>query len=391
MQSDNDTPRQANGKRLIVFSDDWGRHPSSCQHLMKRFLSSHHVTWVNTIGMRPPRFDWLTVKRGFEKIGGWILPSHKQGEEDSEETNHVGPNPDVYDSKMWPWMSGKSHRAINRWLLTRQLSELAKDATVLTTIPIVADLVDTLGAKRWVYYCVDDFSVWPGLSGDMLGQMEDELLPKMDRIVAVSETLQHSIAQRGYTSELLSHGVDIEFWREAVGRPADADFEAPVFLFWGVVDQRMNADWILALAERMESGTILLLGPQQDPDPRLAECSRVSMPGPVAYESLAGYANLADVLIMPYIDAPVTRAMQPLKLKEYLATERPVVATSLPSVEPWSDCLDAVDSIDEFIEHCFAAVNHSDTSARVSHLRERLCSESWDAKADRFAAWLDAN
>jgi len=27
--------------RLVVFSDDWGRHPSSCQHLIRRLLLIH--------------------------------------------------------------------------------------------------------------------------------------------------------------------------------------------------------------------------------------------------------------------------------------------------------------------------------------------------------------
>ena len=61
-------------KPLLVFSDDWGRHPSSCQHLIHHLLGDYSVTWVNTIGMRPPRFDLLTVKRGLEKLNGWIKP-----------------------------------------------------------------------------------------------------------------------------------------------------------------------------------------------------------------------------------------------------------------------------------------------------------------------------
>ena len=40
---------------LLVFADDWGRHPSSCQHLISRLLDRHRVAWVNTVGMRPPR------------------------------------------------------------------------------------------------------------------------------------------------------------------------------------------------------------------------------------------------------------------------------------------------------------------------------------------------
>ena len=42
---------------FIVFSDDWGRHPSSCQHLFRRLLPRYRTFWVNTIGMRRPRLD----------------------------------------------------------------------------------------------------------------------------------------------------------------------------------------------------------------------------------------------------------------------------------------------------------------------------------------------
>ena len=385
---------EGSNEKLLVFSDDWGRHPSSCQHLIKRFLKSHHVVWVNTIGMRPPRLDLLTVKRGFEKIGGWISQRrdtrHAQGNA-TEVTGQLRPL--VYDSKMWPWMSGKLHRAINRRLLARQLHELATDATVLTSIPIVADLVGNLPAKKWVYYCVDDFSVWPGLSGEMLGRMEDELLPKMDRIIAVSETLKSSIAERGFDAEMLTHGVDIEFWRQGFGELVvdQRDLESPIFLFWGVIDRRMNADWILALSEELERGTILLLGPQQDPDPRLTQCSRVMMPGPASYESLPAHAELASALIMPYIDAPVTRAMQPLKLKEYLATEKPVVATELPAVARWCDCLDAVNTKEEFVSRCLEHGEAQESPLdRVGRVRARLRDESWDAKAKRFANWISS-
>ncbi|MEL6108806.1 MAG: glycosyltransferase [Planctomycetota bacterium] len=357
---------------------------------MKRFLGTHHVLWVNTIGMRPPRLDWLTLRRGFEKIGGWVLPGRKEVAEDNTSEDRVEEaQPHLYDSKMWPWMSGRLHRAINKRLLTRQLYERSRDATVVTTIPIVADLVENLPAKRWVYYCVDDFSVWPGLSGDMLGQMETELLPKMDRIIAVSGTLQDSIARRGHQSELLSHGVDLDFWAKSGSGPSGGNFEAPVFLFWGVVDQRMNADWIVALSQQLSEGTIVLLGPQQDPDPRLANCSRVRMPGPVSFHELPSYARRATALIMPYVDAPVTRAMQPLKLKEYLATERPVVATRLPSVEPWRDCLDAVETTQQFVERCLALVKQRSTRD-VERLRSRLSNESWDAKAQAFATWIES-
>src|SRR5207249_9223786 len=59
------------GEPLLVFADDWGRHPSSCQHLARHLLARHRVVWVNTIGTRPPRLDRATLARGLEKLRHW--------------------------------------------------------------------------------------------------------------------------------------------------------------------------------------------------------------------------------------------------------------------------------------------------------------------------------
>ncbi|MDO4630493.1 MAG: hypothetical protein Q4C70_15045, partial [Planctomycetia bacterium] len=64
---------------FLIFSDDWGRHPSSCQHLA-RFLiqnENHRVFWVNTIGTRPPGFNLLTLRRGAQKIVSWVSSRRK--------------------------------------------------------------------------------------------------------------------------------------------------------------------------------------------------------------------------------------------------------------------------------------------------------------------------
>jgi len=83
----------------------------------------------------------------------------------------------------------------------------------------------------------------------------------------------------------------------------------------------------------------------------------------------------------------VTRAMQPLKLKEYLATGRPAVVRALPAVRPWADCLDAVDTPSDFA----AAVRRRlvaglPTDQRAA--RTRLAAEGWTAKAREFARFV---
>src|SRR5437899_2971422 len=53
---------------LLVFADDWGRHPSSCQHLVKRLRGDYRILWVNSIGTRQVKADSLTVRRAVEKL-----------------------------------------------------------------------------------------------------------------------------------------------------------------------------------------------------------------------------------------------------------------------------------------------------------------------------------
>src|SRR5256885_11642523 len=63
---------RASRTSLLVFADDWGRHPSSCQHLVRHLLPRHDVYWVNTIGTRTPKIDLATLSRGLEKARQWL-------------------------------------------------------------------------------------------------------------------------------------------------------------------------------------------------------------------------------------------------------------------------------------------------------------------------------
>ena len=459
------TPTEKIGS-LLVFSDDWGRHPSSCQHLTRNLLDRYPVLWVNTIGTRAPRLDMQTMRRVAEKMRQWgtsgltrvfrrnrqrstAVPQHEQ-------ETPVYNNLQVVNPKMWPWFSSDRDRRLNRWLLTRQLSplieKLPKPVVAVTTLPITADLPDTLSVDRWVYYCVDDFSQWPGLDGETLRRMDHDMIQQADSLIAVSETLQAMIANHGRSSSMLTHGVDVDFWnrqrsiavrpesvarrfenargplrsandsrltslsiitessdaetiggrlnaKAASGEAPSASISAadvlataptivdgiagPLIVFWGVIDRRMDSPSLIQLSQDLIEGTIVLIGPQQDPDPALLALPNVRALPAQPLSALPAIAEQANVLIMPYADLPVTRAMQPLKLKEYLATGKSVVVKRLPSTDAWADCLDAAETPAEFSQIVRNRV-YSGISPAQALARCRLHQESWKSKADRF-------
>lgn len=63
---------------FLVFSDDYGEHPSSCQHLFQHISSDYPVLWVNTIGLRSPRLtrrDMVKIFLKAKKMISGILGS----------------------------------------------------------------------------------------------------------------------------------------------------------------------------------------------------------------------------------------------------------------------------------------------------------------------------
>jgi glycosyltransferase involved in cell wall biosynthesis len=205
-------------------------------------------------------------------------------------------------------------------------------------------------------------------------------------VIAVSENLQERLARKNRDSALLTHGVDLERWvapAHAAGLPMLADLERPFVVFWGMVDRRMDTRFLTQLANDLTQGTILLVGPSADPDPALQALPRVKQLPPLDFAQLPLLAREASVLVMPYADLPVTRAIQPLKLKEYLATGKPTVVTSLPATRAWQDCLDLADSPESFSRLVRLRL-HSGLPREQQLARGRLSGESWAGKARTF-------
>jgi glycosyltransferase involved in cell wall biosynthesis len=376
------TPRPSGS--LIVFSDDWGRHPSSCQHIIRRLAPQYDVLWVNTIGTRGPKLDWATMQRA---AGKFFFSTGAVGATTRRDDTQVK----VVSPLMWPWFRRRHDRWLNRRALVRALAgriaNLPRPRIVVTTIPLVADLVGELDVDRWAYYCVDDLAAWPGLESDVLQRMERELLAKADVFVAVSDVLQSHLAAAGRTSTLVSHGVDLDHWQTSTSRSRSlAAIEAapqPCITFWGLIDERLDADWLLALADSLTAGSIVIAGPQVTVDARLQRHPRITLPGAISFDDLPALAALSAALVMPYRRMPATEAMQPLKLKEYLATGLPCIVRRLPATEPWDEAADVVDTCDEFVRRVHERL-HGGVPAAQQSARHRLSAESWDAKARAF-------
>ncbi len=390
---------------ILVFSDDWGRHPSSCQHIFSHFFDFEEIDrifWINTIGTRPPRLDFLTLRRGLGKIlqwGGLKPPARPQSPRLADPD---GPckTPEIRNPVMFPWFRKSLDRKINRYLLKKAIRAVVKDVTgpviAVTTLPIVADVVGDgfpdSPISRWIYYCVDDWSQWPGSDSLTMEKMEKDLVRKADVIISAGVSLQQRISALGRASSLLTHGVDLAHWRPSSTKivemgaflPLLKDAERPIYTFWGLIDERMDINFVKQLADDIPQGTIIMAGPCAAAS-RLSQLAhpQILTPGALTYSQLPILAACSDVLIMPYLDIPVTQQMQPLKMTEYLATGKPAVVRRLPACEAWADAMDLVETPEQFSKVAQLRATEGIPAAQKT-ARLRLEQESWGEKARQF-------
>jgi hypothetical protein len=395
--------------RLLVFSDDWGRHPSSCQHLVGHLLPQCPTLWVNTIGSRRLRLTREDVGKAVGRCRSWLTGGLAGGGAPVPR-NLAVISPLMYPGFRRPWQrrlnAARLGAAVNRamhhhfgvWRDGAGREGAGRDGTrrvALTTIPTTADLIGRVDVDAWIYYAVDDFSVWPGLDGPVLDAMERQLAANVDAAAAVSTTIRQRLAAMGCVAELLTHGIEPGFWSQvepSARAAATAELRGmagrgPVLLFWGVVDRRLDVELCLRLAA--EVGPLVFVGPQQNPDPRLIACPHIHLPGPRPLAALPALAAAAGVLVMPYADLLVTRAMQLLKLKEYLATGRPAVVRDLPATVDWSDCVDVACDAAAFIAAVRRRATEGITPAQSAARTARLPGESWADKACQLRMLVD--
>ena len=368
-------------KPYVVFSDDWGEHPSSSQHIVRQISLDHRVAWVNTVGMRRPKLNLIDLRKGMRKLSG-------MGRRTSVQVTDI-PHPEfaVHRPTMIPYNTVAAIRRFNCMSAQRTLKRLRVQFAdtrpiVLTTVPNSCDYVDAIPTEKIVYYCVDDFSEWPGLDKSLVLEMEAALIEKADTLVATSPKLYEKLAASGKPTFLLTHGVDIEHFsgEAAVELPDLNGISSPRIGYFGLFDDRSDKELIENLARRMPQVSIVVAGRVETDVDRLKRLPNLHFTGNVPYALLPCLIKGLDLLFIPYQVNALSESLSPLKLKEYLATGLPVISTPIDAVREFSDCIETASSVDEWCDKVATLLNGRRAGRRGAMVK-RLAGEGWPEKA----------
>lgn len=208
--------------------------------------------------------------------------------------------------------------------------------TVITTNPLLAGLGRFDWAANVVHYATDDFIESPHHERwrRPLSRAYRRLAERGVAVCAVSPVILERIRPTG-PARVVPNGVYADEWLRP-GEPPEwfSALDGPRFVYAGALDRRIDLDAVAQLSRDLPDAQTVFLGVTLDHEhvARLSRLPRVTVASHVQRSELVGVLSAADACILPHVRSRMTEAMSPLKVYEYLAAGRPVVATDLPPV-----------------------------------------------------------
>lgn len=235
---------------------------------------------------------------------------------------------------------GRTYRRYDR-MVARALERRGFDSPAAIDFnPLHAGFGPGGWARSLTYYARDDWAAhpiyrrwWPAL-----GEARERLRERSCAVAAVSQVLLERLAPTG-PAMVLPNGIDEAEWT-APGDPPRwfADLPRPRFLYLGTLDDRLDVDGLASLARRYPHGSVVLVGPLMPDSPvGSLDAANVHLVGHRDRSTVVALTAHSDVCLLVHRRTPLTEAMSPLKLYEYLAGGCPVLATDLAPVRGISD------------------------------------------------------
>lgn len=374
------------GKTIICFASGYEAPPTSKHHIMHLLAEHNSVLWVNYHASRAPSAsssDLLYIGRKLAQV----LRGLRQ----------VRPNLHVLTPLVAPLPGSAAAKAINRKLLIRSihaaLDKIAAGPTqVWSFAPDIAYLLGNFDESKVVYYCVDDFASFTGYDRRQVLQDEERLCRAADLVVTTSQALWE--AKQAFTPHimLVPHGVDYQHFAKAVNEPLPepedlAAIGRPRLGFFGLIRDWVDLDLVVQAAVHNPQWQFVFIGDSKVDLSPFRMQANLHFLGNRPYESLPAYCRHLDVGLIPFKINDLTLAVNPIKLREYLAAGLPVVSTPLPEVHLYRDQVYLAGTAAEFSQSIAAALADSTDRRRRS---QSMAGETWEGKLEQICRRLEA-
>ena len=369
--------------------EDWWYHNRGhCDmQMMRQFARHGRVLYVNSIVMRKPNVTegtmfWRRLVRKTRSIARGLV--------------RVNDSFSVYSPVTAPVHHLPGARSVNERVLREQVRLVMRRnglrrPMIWVNCPAACDTALALPRTALVYQRTDRYEEHPGVDGEQIACYDRTLRRRADVTFYSNRELYEQEADRCRKALYVPHGVDYEHFAHAALNPwVPPDMlglRRPIVGFLGAIDcHKFNMPLIAAVAEMMDDVTFVFVGAPSVDCAALERHSNVVMLGQRDYHDIPQYGKCFDVCVMPFNRNQWVEAMNPIKLKEYLALGKPIVTTPFGELAGYAELMRIADDAPGFASAIRAALEDTTPEAVVAR-HQRVAGHSWYHKAAQI---LDA-
>ena len=312
----------------------------------------------------------------------------------------------VVSPPVLPFYTSRLGRALNRWLLVAQLKLLMvafelRDPILWIAIPTAREVVGHLGERALIYQVSDKYeaNTMDHASGaEVIRAMHEDLLARAGLVYYSGRKLfEEDVAAHpeiAPKAKLLEQAVDFEHFASATTHqctePEDiAGIGRPRLGYFGAIESWLiDQELIRYVSRKRPEWQWVLLGLKAA---RLAveELENFHHLGAKPYTEMPRYAASFDVCVLPWVtDNEFVSYGSAIKVREYLATGKPVVITPLYEYERLDGILRVSRGYDDFIAKVEDALAN-DSPAKREARQQAVKESTWDARADEVSGDIE--
>lgn len=384
------------GQSIICFGgeDWWYHHPHSKNHLMRRFArAGNKVIFVNSISM-----GLAPVKSGelLPRIKRKLKSYAKLARTTEEGITVVSP-------AVVPFFGSAVAAATNRRLLTTQIASLAKrrglsNPILWIAIPTAVEVVGRLYESLVIYHVSDKYdanTMDHATDPTLIRKLHERAIAAADLVFYSSRKLFDEVTVAREKSYLLEQAVDFDHWsrvtRENIAvADAVARIPRPRVGYFGAIEPWLIDQELIkrAAAERPEWNWIFIGNKSRGLE--IERLPSVHFLPPVSYYELPHYAAGFDVCVLPWnTELPFTSYGSAIKVREYLASGKPVVISPLPEYEAMKNVLRIGRTHEEFLKLVEEALQETGGELRAARLAS-VREGTWDARAEWVSGLIES-
>jgi glycosyltransferase involved in cell wall biosynthesis len=374
-------------KTILCFASGYDAPPTSKHHVMHLLAENNVVLWINYHASRVPTASSSDLLYMIKKLLQVVKGLKRQRK-----------NLYILTPLVIPLPSSPFARRLNRLLLIAQirlaLRKIKKGPTQIWSFtPDIAYTLDSFRQEKTVYYCVDDHAAFSGYDKEQVLRDEKELCRRSDLVITTSMALQEAKAQWNPNTILVPHGVEYDHFSQAVFQELPCprelkDIPRPRLGFFGLIRDWVDVDLLAQVAKKRPDWHFVLIGDADssiDLD-RYRTISNMHFLGRKPYKELPAFCRHFDIGLIPFKVNPLTHAVNPIKLREYLAAGLPVISTPMPEVQLYSHLINIVQTTADFevaVETCLKS-SDLDSALRVNAMKK----ETWPQKIEQISEEL---